>query len=164
MGQIQNYTEWLDLLIFSDTHHKCFLLSMSHSRYGPLINHWTTRFEAKHKYFKHLANVMGNFTNICYSLALRHQMYQCYLSINQSGLPIGETEIGPGTLQHNLYISIYMCAYVYPRRIFYFTIRYILFMCIPVSFRHYTHPGENISCCQPLWKASSSFPVTSFFR
>ena len=68
------------------------------SRYGPLVNHWTTRFEAKHKYFKHLANVMGNFTNICYSLALRHQLHQCYLSLNQDVLPGEEIEIGPGTL------------------------------------------------------------------
>lgn len=145
-----------------------------HSRYGPLINHWTTRFEAKHKYFKHLANVMGNFTNICYSLALRHQMYQCYLSINQNALPSGEIEIGPGTLQHTLcqvliyttyldgYIRVHVCAYIYPHGISYFTIRYILFMYL----FHFvsTHPGEIISCCLPLWKASSSFPVTSFFR
>jgi len=41
-------------------------------RFGPLINHWTARFEAKHKYFKHLANVIGNFANVCYSLTLRH--------------------------------------------------------------------------------------------
>ena len=65
-------------------------------RFGPLVNHWTTRFEAKHKYFKQLANVMGNFTNICYSLALRHQLHQCYLSLNSETLPGEEIEIGPG--------------------------------------------------------------------
>ena len=72
-------------------------------RYGPLINHWTTRFEAKHKYFKHLANVMGNLTNICFSLTLRHQMHQCYLSLNTDSLPGEEVEIGPGNviLQRN---------------------------------------------------------------
>lgn len=65
-------------------------------RFGPLINYWTTRFEAKHKYFKHLANVMGNFVNICYSLALRHHLHQCYLSLNYSATLSGEdTEIGP---------------------------------------------------------------------
>ena len=73
----------------------CILVS---PRYGPLINHWTTRFEAKHKYFKHLANIMGNFTNICYSLALRHQMHQCYLSLDQDTLAGEEIEIGPGNL------------------------------------------------------------------
>ena len=67
-------------------------------RFGPLINHWTTRFEAKHKYFKHLANVLGNFTNICYSLALRHQFHQCYLMLNSHTLSGEKIEIGPGTL------------------------------------------------------------------
>ena len=67
-------------------------------RYGPLIKHWTTRFEAKHKYFKHLANVMSNFTNICYSLALRHQLHQCYLSLKPSALPGDEIEIGLGKI------------------------------------------------------------------
>lgn len=66
------------------------------SRFGPLINHWTTRFEAKHKYFKRLANVMGNYTNICYSLALRHQLQHCYLSLNNETLPGEENEIGAG--------------------------------------------------------------------
>ena len=65
-------------------------------RFGPLINHWTTRFEAKHKYFKNLANVMGNYTNICYSLALRHQLQHCYLSLNNETLPGEENEVGPG--------------------------------------------------------------------
>ena len=68
-------------------------------RFGPLINHWTTRFEAKHKYFKHLANVMGNFTNICYSLALRHQLHQCYLTLNYHDLTGEKLEIGPGILE-----------------------------------------------------------------
>ena len=66
------------------------------NRYGPLIDHWTMRFEAKHRYFKQLANVLGNFTNICYSLSLRHQLYQCYLSLNETTLPGEELEIGPG--------------------------------------------------------------------
>ena len=75
------------------THSTCVSL-----RYGPLINHWTTRFEAKHKYFKHLASIMGNFTNICFSLALRHQLHQCYLSLNKDSLPGEDIEIGPGNI------------------------------------------------------------------
>ena len=39
---------------------------------------------------------MGNFINICYSLALRHQLHQCYLSINSDSLLGERTEIGPG--------------------------------------------------------------------
>ena len=48
-------------------------------RYGPLVRHWTMRYEAKHSYFKTLAHTLGNFTNISYSLAMRHQQHVCYL-------------------------------------------------------------------------------------
>ena len=37
------------------------------------------RFEAKHRYFKQLANNIGNFINIPHTLAMRHQMLQCYI-------------------------------------------------------------------------------------
>ena len=63
-----------------------------------MICHWTMRFESKHSYFKHLANMMGNFTNVCYSLSLRHQLYQCYLNLNKNDLPAERTEIGPGII------------------------------------------------------------------
>ena len=78
-------------------------------RFGPLINHWTTHFEAKHKYFKHLANVLGNFTNICYSLALRHQLHQCYLMLNSHTLSGEKIEIGPGNKKY-LHVQC-MCIY-----------------------------------------------------
>ena len=65
-------------------------------RFGPLINHWTTRFEAKHKHFKRLSNTMGNFKNICYSLAIRHQLYQCYVNLNSYTLAGEDVEVGPG--------------------------------------------------------------------
>jgi len=74
--------------------HVHFYISLC--RFGPLINHWTTRFEAKHKYFKHLSNTMGNFKNICYSLAIRHQLYQCYVSLNSETIEAEDVEIGPG--------------------------------------------------------------------
>ena len=44
------------------------------------------RFEAKHSYFKQLSHSMGNFINITFSLAMRHQQYQCYLNMNTSDL------------------------------------------------------------------------------
>ena len=68
----------------------CFL------RFGPLINHWTARFEVKHKDFKHLANVMGNYTNICYSLSLRHQLHNYYTTLNDKALFAENIEVGPG--------------------------------------------------------------------
>ena len=52
-------------------------------RFGPLICHWTMRFEAKNKYIKGLAVRMGNFINAPYTLAVRHQQLQCYYNLNQ---------------------------------------------------------------------------------
>ena len=71
------------------------------------------RFEAKHSYFKQLAHAMGNFVNITYSLATRHQHYQCYLNINTEELPGWEhnVETGPGQiLLVNLYCSVATCV------------------------------------------------------
>ena len=57
------------------------------------------RYEAKHSYFKRLAQSMGNFVNAPYSLAMRHQLYQCYLNLNTSVLAHGQNlETGPGML------------------------------------------------------------------
>jgi len=58
------------------------------------------RYEAKHSYFKRLAQSMGNFVNAPYSLAVRHQLYQCYLNLNGDDLPgcthAHNIEAGPG--------------------------------------------------------------------
>lgn len=86
---------------------------MVHYRFGPLVRHWTMRFEAKHSYFKQLAHSMGNFVNITYSLATRHQHYQCYLNLNTEELPGYEhnMEVGPGWILFSL-ILIVLCLYV----------------------------------------------------
>ena len=34
---------------------------------------WCMRFEAKHRYFKRLATYTGNYKNVAYTLATRHQ-------------------------------------------------------------------------------------------
>ena len=44
---------------------------------GPMVRSWCMRYEAKHRYFKQLASILGNFTNVAYSLAVRHQRLQC---------------------------------------------------------------------------------------
>ena len=36
------------------------------------------RFEGKHQYFKKLARNICNFKNVCYTLAKRHQLRQCW--------------------------------------------------------------------------------------
>ena len=55
------------------------------------------RFEAKHSYFKRLDHSMGNFVNLPYSLAQRHQLYQCYLHINVKDFPGWEQRVEAGT-------------------------------------------------------------------
>ena len=67
-------------------------------RFGPLVCHWTMRFEAKHSYFKRLSESMGNFINLPYSLSVRHQEYQCYLHTNNKEVSGGvdNINVGPG--------------------------------------------------------------------
>lgn len=68
-------------------------------RFGPLVHHWTMRFEAKHAYFKKVAQSLGNFINLPYSLSTRHQQLHCYLFSNTKEIPGGNgLEIGPGYL------------------------------------------------------------------
>lgn len=65
-------------------------------RFGPLSRHWTLRYEAKHKYFKKTAQAVGNFINLPWTLATRHQMLQCYHYASHHSLLEQEIEIGPG--------------------------------------------------------------------
>ena len=65
-------------------------------RFGPLVNHWTMRFEAKHNFFKKMANNIGNFINLPYTLAVRHQYLQCYYHLSGDELFEHTQEIGPG--------------------------------------------------------------------
>ena len=53
------------------------------------------RFEARHKYLKQLASKLGNFINIEYTLAMRHQQLQCYHHVNTTSISGEELEIGP---------------------------------------------------------------------
>lgn len=43
------------------------------------------RYEAKHSYFKRLAAYMGNFTNVAFTLADRHQTHNCYITNSSNG-------------------------------------------------------------------------------
>ncbi len=63
-------------------------------RFGPLLRHWTMRYEAKHSYFKKLVTSIGNFINLPYSLAMRHQQHQCLM---RSSVTKEDTAAGPGT-------------------------------------------------------------------
>ncbi len=66
-------------------------------RFGPLICHWTMRFEAKNKYLKGLAVRIGNFINIPFTLAKRHQQFQCYYNLNKEVIE-KELEVSVGDL------------------------------------------------------------------
>ena len=54
------------------------------------------RYEAKHNYLKKMAQNVGNYINISWTLAMRHQYLQCYYSISGDNLFDACTEIGPG--------------------------------------------------------------------
>ena len=65
-------------------------------RCGPLSQLWCMRFEAKHRYFKQVAKVIGNFKNIAKTLASRHQRYMCYVLSSPGRFLQDELEVGPG--------------------------------------------------------------------
>ena len=55
------------------------------------------RYEAKHNHIKKLANHIGNYVNIAWTLANRLQYWQCYQwSGNEVDLTDECMEIGPG--------------------------------------------------------------------
>ena len=65
-------------------------------RCGPLTHISCIRFEGKHRYFKQIAKVTGNFKNIAKTVAFRHQRYMTYhLSQPHNYLKQG-VEVGPG--------------------------------------------------------------------
>lgn len=59
--------------------------------FGPLTNSWSMRFEAKHLYFKRVAQSIKNNINLPYSLANRHQQLQCYYNF-EFLRPIGKSD------------------------------------------------------------------------
>ena len=80
-------------------------------RFGPLVKHWTMRYEAKHSYSKKLIQNIGNYKNVSYTLAKRHQLLHCYY--HHAGDVFGQDrlEVGPGNLikirpQHSLSLNL----------------------------------------------------------
>lgn len=53
-------------------------------------------YEAKHKYFKKVAQVIGNFKNIEKTVALCHQRFMCYKMTCCINFLEGECAFGPG--------------------------------------------------------------------
>lgn len=56
------------------------------------------RYEAKHNFFKKLAQAIGNYINLPWTLAKRHQYMQCYWNTGEESVLSAETDIGPGNL------------------------------------------------------------------
>ena len=79
---------------------KFWQIFLSSFSMGPLVRSWCMRFEAKHHEFKRLAAHLGNYTNLPYSLAKRHQEGFCYrLQTTEGSLSsfiVKGIETGPG--------------------------------------------------------------------
>lgn len=56
-------------------------VSSTQCRIGPLIRSWCMQYEAKHRYLKRWAMVMGNFKK---TLAMHHQRYMYYQLLQTS--------------------------------------------------------------------------------
>ena len=57
---------------------------------------WCMRYEAKHRYFKRWAGIMGNFKNIPKSLVAHHQRYICYKLLQEETYLSAPESVGPG--------------------------------------------------------------------
>ena len=80
-------------------------LALYHS-IGPLVRHWTMCYEAKHQHFKQLARVIGNYINICHTLAERYQLCQCYWLLSAETFE-RKLQVGPG-----MYICISIICFL----------------------------------------------------
>ena len=90
-------------------------------RFGPLVRHWTMRYEARHSYFKKLAQNIGNYINVSWTLANRHQLLQCYYQTSQDSLINDAVDIGPGKISIHTLCSTYknfVAKYSYSIKIF----------------------------------------------
>ena len=54
------------------------------------------RYEAKHSFFKKMASITGNYINLPYTLAKRHQQQQCYNMLSPSNFLKLEVQYGKG--------------------------------------------------------------------
>ena len=73
---------------------------LHYCRCGPLRNMWCMRYEAKHRFFKQIAKVIGNFKNIAKTVSLRHQRYMCYVLSNPTQFLQDQQHCGPVTSLH----------------------------------------------------------------
>lgn len=71
-------------------------------RLGPMVRSWCMRYESKHTYFKQVAVSLGNFINVPFTVAERHQKLQSLNYFNEgdqeSSTVMKPLECGPGTI------------------------------------------------------------------
>ncbi len=67
---------------------------------GPLVTCWCMRMEAKNSYFKRIGQI-GNFKNIAYSVAKRHQRLMCAYLLGKF-FSYDELECGPCELKYSV--------------------------------------------------------------
>ena len=81
-----------------DSEHHQIKNSNKCSLYGGTmpLRHWTMRYEVKHNHFKKLAQNVGNFINVAWILASRHQYWQCLQFMDKDCLMQDTNEVGPG--------------------------------------------------------------------
>ena len=97
--------------------------AISFCRFGPLVRHWTMRFEAKHNYLKKLAQNLGNFINISWTLANRHQQWLCYKWLDSEALGQENPEVGPGiyskfVVSHEIVVILYVNLWCYIHNVY----------------------------------------------
>lgn len=76
-------------------------------RFGPLIDFWTIRFEAKHSFCKRVVHDSHNFRNILLTLSTKHQLTLAYHldlpSLFRPDLEVGHTAVvPPNALEHSM--------------------------------------------------------------
>ena len=81
--------QYVIILLILEIFSYYLILYRAYNRYGPLVRHWTMRYEAKHSYFKRLARSMGNFNQCaiqpCHAssvFAMRALMMLKYLEVD----------------------------------------------------------------------------------
>lgn len=70
------------------------------NRLGPMVRSWCMRYESKHTYFKQVAISLGNFINVPFTVAERHQKLQSLNFFNEGDKECSTVmkplECGPG--------------------------------------------------------------------
>ena len=85
-------------------------------RFGPLLNTWCMRMEAKNHYIKEIARIT-NFKNVPLSVAKRHQRLLCTYLQGDSFFTYYEMECGPCEcsieLMFLINIPFFLCSFHY---------------------------------------------------